>query len=421
MDVWAQYKKYYNDLRYEANDSDMLKLCVGLSGTFFFWGGETQQKRLAVANCFEEFERLFADRIKWVLPVEDVSRREVMKGGKKVIPTVREYVATMDPDDELDWKISGGRSPDEASDCYMAVLTTRQWEIEVHNPLSWMTFAMPIEAVYGPDGDPNLFINFVRYCSEQLRPWHGSAGLASLLPHENSESCVAEFDLQQRYFGLDVVTGDFYLGNRLQTNLKGANWLTFFDQTFPSTVSREQWESLRATPGLQVWKAGHAYVIQAGEQPILGPVPDGVPLLYKAVSDVIKPMRLSPMESFHIGSMTGEIRFNERTSELWSRRFDAPGIWPPYPDQIEFHDVDDTVDEYAAETTSPPEPQPPAEPPRVDVISALPGQPCPRSGDWFSPFLRQSKHVEVGQSMPGPDRDASGNQVIWYLREERVF
>ncbi|HKT65353.1 MAG TPA: type VI immunity family protein [Burkholderia sp.] len=417
MDIWTQYQKYCNDLIYTDKDHKTVKVCVGLAGTFYFWRGEQQATRLAVANCFERFQQLFGERLKWVMPNEEISRGVVRFGGKKPVPSMRDYIAIMHPDDELDWQFSGGNSVHEASDCYMAVLTTRQWEIKVRNPLSWLNFAMPVEAVYGPDGDPALFVDFVRYCCEQLTPWHGLAGLASLLPQDPDDSQAAEFDLQQRYFGLDVVTTTFSLMDHLQRHLKGANWLTIFDREFPTTLSLDDWEALGRIPGIRLWRAGTAYVAQAGEQPMLGPVPDGIPPLYKAVSDALRPVRLTPMRSFHTGSMTGEIRFNGPTSELWASRFDAPGIWPPYPDQATtFHRVDATVDEYAAQPAVELPQQPPAEPPRVRVLKAYPGQPCPRDGEWFSPYLKNTVRMTLGEPMPGPETTQRG-AVVWYLRE----
>ncbi|WP_175819031.1 type VI immunity family protein [Burkholderia sp. BCC0419] len=417
MDIWTQYQKYRNDLIYTSDDGEAIKLCVGLSGTFYFWHGETLETRLVVARCFERFQELFGSRLKWVLPNEDISRREVQISSDNGVPAMRDYVATMDADDLLEWQISGGRSADEASDCYMAVLTVRQWQIKVRNLLSWVNFAVPVEVVYGPEGNPKLFVDFIRFCCEQLRPWHGTAGLASLLPQDSFKSLPGEFDVQQRYFGLDIVDGTFSLGDRLQRHLKGANWLTMFDKEFPATITREQWQTLDTTPGIQIWKAGRTYVLQAGEQPTLGPVPDGIPPLYKIVSDIIKPMRLTPMRSFHIGSMTGAIHFNGRTSELWSQRFDAPGIWPPYPDQIEFNHVDTSIDEYAAQPFVQSTPQPPAKPPRTTVLRALPGQPCPQEGNWFSPFMKELVHVKLGDPMPGPETTEQG-AVTWYLRTE---
>lgn len=372
---------------------------------------------MAVARCFERFEDLFGSRLVWVKPNEEIGRRAIQIDPDNGVPAMRDYITTMDADDQLEWGISGGRTVNEASDCYMVALTARQWEIKVRDPLSWLSFAMPIEVVYGPTGNQQLFSDFIQFCCEQLRPWHGIAGLASLLPQDRFDSLPAEFDLQQRYYGIDTAATGFYLCAYLQRVLKGANWLTLFDREYPATITREQWQTLETTPGIQIWKAGRTYVLQAGDQPTLGPVPDGIPPLYKVVSDIIKPMRLTPMRSLHTGSMTGAIHFNGRTSELWSQRFDAPGIWPPYPDQIEFNNVDTAIDEYAAQPSVELEPQPPAEPPRTIVLRALPGEPCPREGEWFSPFIKDKVFVKQGEPMPGPETTVQG-AVTWYLRTE---
>ena len=146
VNVWKQYLKYENDFIYNDADSGLRVLCVGLSATFYFWGGETRERRLAIANCFEAFEQRFARRLEWVRPCEDVSRSVVKIGGKKAIPTLLEYVGKMDPDDELDWTVSGGRSANEASDCYMATLTVRHWMTTgTLQPLSWLNFSIPVE------------------------------------------------------------------------------------------------------------------------------------------------------------------------------------------------------------------------------------------------------------------------------------
>ncbi|CAE6901568.1 hypothetical protein R69608_02956 [Paraburkholderia nemoris] len=41
----------------------------------------------------------------------------------------------------------------------------------------------------------------------------------------------------------------------------------------------------------------------------------------------------------------------------------------------------------------------------------------PRSGEWFNHFLKKTVHVETGESMPGPEVDANGNGIVWFLRE----
>ncbi|GAK29720.1 type VI immunity family protein [Serratia liquefaciens] len=415
MNIWTQYQKYRSDLIYTSDDGRLIKVCVGLSGTFYFWHGETRETRLAIARCFERFQELFGQNLTWVVPNKDADLPGIKINMENNISSMHEYIETMDADGLLDWRVSGGQSWEEASDCFIAASTARQWQKKARNVLSHLSFAMPIEAVYGPTGEAQCFTNFIRFCCEQLRPWSGIAGLTSLLPLGGDSVQVGEFDLQQRYFGLDTVSGTPFLRNFLQTHLKGANWLTMFDQEFPVTMTREEWNTLDNTPGIQVWQAGRTYVLQAGEQPVLGPVPDGVPPLYKIVSDLIKPMRLTPMRSFHTGSMTGEVQFNRDTSELWSQRFDAPGIWPLHPDKIMFNDVDSSIDEYAALPARAPGPHLHAASHRPTALRAQPGETCPHDGEWFSPLVQEKIHVKQGEPMPCPETTAYG-VVTWYLR-----
>lgn len=52
------------------------------------------------------------------------------------------------------------------------------------------------------------------------------------------------------------------------------------------------------------------------------------------------------------------------------------------------------------------------------MLRAMPGQPCPRSGNWFSHFLNKNVFVNADEPIPGPAFDASGNKVIWYMEDQ---
>ncbi|OXJ02246.1 MULTISPECIES: Imm72 family immunity protein [Burkholderia] len=49
-------------------------------------------------------------------------------------------------------------------------------------------------------------------------------------------------------------------------------------------------------------------------------------------------------------------------------------------------------------------------------LRVLPGEPCPRTGYWQSPAVKDSVHVEAGAPMPGPQRTAWG-MVIWHYAD----
>ncbi|ATE59553.1 PoNe immunity protein domain-containing protein [Thauera sinica] len=50
------------------------------------------------------------------------------------------------------------------------------------------------------------------------------------------------------------------------------------------------------------------------------------------------------------------------------------------------------------------------------VLSARPGEPCPREGVWFASHLVMKEiRMQAGEPMPGPARGASGG-VVWYFK-----
>jgi hypothetical protein len=49
---------------------------------------------------------------------------------------------------------------------------------------------------------------------------------------------------------------------------------------------------------------------------------------------------------------------------------------------------------------------------------AHPGEPCPESGQWYSPQLHRNQNINAGDPMPGPELNHMGS-IIWYLFGER--
>lgn len=51
------------------------------------------------------------------------------------------------------------------------------------------------------------------------------------------------------------------------------------------------------------------------------------------------------------------------------------------------------------------------------VLSATPGQACPKAGIWFCPNLENRElRLSEGDAMPGPHSGTAGNAVIWYWK-----
>ncbi|MDR5854832.1 Imm72 family immunity protein [Caballeronia sp. LZ062] len=140
---------------------------------------------------------------------------------------------------------------------------------------------------------------------------------------------------------------------------------------------------------------------------------------------------------------------NENTTgEVWSgRQIPVTGIWEPWSidpkigvrcpnyylagdtaSQYQFEGTDTLEDvrwrliwkdtRYADGTIPYDEREYFAPPPPVirnrRLLTARPGDICPRSGEWFSHHLNRRVTVKAGEPMPGPERGKTG-AVIWYL------
>ncbi|WP_250472586.1 Imm72 family immunity protein, partial [Caballeronia sp. GAFFF1] len=138
----------------------------------------------------------------------------------------------------------------------------------------------------------------------------------------------------------------------------------------------------------------------------------------------------------------------DTTGEVWSgRKIPVTGIWEPWAidpkigvrcpnyylagdtaSQYQFEGTDTLEDvrwrliwkdtRYADGTIPYEEREYFAPPPRVvrnrRLLTAHPGDSCPRSGEWFSHHLNRRVNVKAGEQMPGPERSKTG-AVIWYL------
>lgn len=128
----------------------------------------------------------------------------------------------------------------------------------------------------------------------------------------------------------------------------------------------------------------------------LYPVEEGVPELPALANALIRPVRCDELELSTLDRWDDDPNpsFDFQSSQRWMARFDADSDWPS------------------------PEKRRPTQPQRPEILTALPGQPCPESGEWFAHQLGDRKvFVEKGQPMPGPEFSATG-QVIWHLRQE---
>ena len=347
MSLYWEYKKYANDVNYFANDEDgRCTLTVALTCSLYFWNGHSSEVRMKLVECFERFEQLFKDKLNWVMPPEDLSSRaKEVKIDHPKLPKFRDYVQKTDENYPIEWYVSGGKSAEEASDCHIGCLVEAKWQFETYGDMSYISFAIPIPTPPAKETNLKIFQEFIRFCVERLNPVNGLAGLSTIIPYNSGQYQGDEFEAQNRYFGLDCVTKDFYLIDSLQKHIKGSQWLTILGSQMQQQA-QVQGISLdtawRSEPRIRQYRIGQTLVIQAGAEPRLAPVTKGKPLLYKKVNDVLKPLRIKEA-CLHIGTSSNQVEFDTPLSAKWLSRLDDDGQWPAFPDWVNYHGVDETI------------------------------------------------------------------------------
>jgi hypothetical protein len=310
------------DFQYVDSDHDRIVLTVGFAASFYFWGGHEAARREALVRCFEAFETTFGEHLAWALDAEE--GRWLKHSGSKQ-ESIRTHVASLDEDDCVEWYLTSSEDHESHGEYVASCLTERGW---MEDECSSFRFEVPRSLVFDEAGKKSV-LDLVAFCIEQLSPFHANAGLRSVSVRDEIIWEAEKLDVATRYMTLYT---DDRIKDRRQAprGIKGVNWLTYVSNTlseslggpqaFPSHCRRFEVEPI---------PLGKGFMIQAGEFPQIGPVGLPVPKAYVRANAALRPLRNGNFGSMGTGSISGELRFDRCTSDLWIRRLDVPGTWPP--------------------------------------------------------------------------------------------
>jgi hypothetical protein len=193
--------------------------------------------------------------------------------------------------------------------------------------MSALKFRVPRALIFEADHQ-KVLSDLIFFCHERLAPFHGHAGLSAITTEQQIEWEPEELDLATRYLAL--YCGDSFDALQAQNGIKSVDWLTFIGSALAQRLGgADAFIAYCRRFGVESTPHGSGFFIRAGEYPQLGPVDEPTPDAYVRVNAALRPLRNGNFGSMGTGSVSGERRFNRCTSDLWIRRFDAPGIWPP--------------------------------------------------------------------------------------------
>ncbi|MCO4857332.1 DUF3396 domain-containing protein [Herbaspirillum sp. WGmk3] len=302
-------------------DDNRIITSIGMTATFYFWGGHTSEKRQALVDFFEAYEEAFGIHLKWGCDPDSWATR---KFSNARFPTLRDHVAGLDEDDCVEWHLSSSAHREEVAQYSITCLTERGWQ---RGFISDLQFQLPRDHAFDPHHRKTLDELLLR-AIETLKPFHGRAGLAAILPEQDVSYEPEAFDLATRYRSLYIPgAGDLI---RAPVGPKSIDWITIVGDVLAERMGGvDACADYCREIGVIPVRHRQALVLRTGATPEIGPVTQTVPAGYVKVDRALRPLRDGAHGSMGGGSSGGEVRFNRCTSDQWIRRLDQLGAWPP--------------------------------------------------------------------------------------------
>lgn len=330
MNQWFEANQGWNVLPgamlMKYGPEDYIGAAIAVRGTLYFKGSHTPEVREAICQCFEAYEAIAKEHLKWLWRAEPPEGPD-----KQTYPRakpMREMMKRMKENDAVSFAYTGGAKAEDASPWTFYVQGLRGWESKLGwKGLDSLQFSLPREYVESnPSVFQTLFVQFAKLLSAE----HGHGGFAfnlSLVRKEPNES--TEAFMATKLNGLDagsavMIAGSYDQG--ITDHIKTIGWLTAINKDMVQRLDGLQTLRNELPP---LWYAmydyGHGIVIQAGPKPEIAAMDvDPKPATYVLPNMLLKELRVPEIGSLHYGSQDGEPRLFGWAAEQWLQRFDVP-------------------------------------------------------------------------------------------------
>ncbi|MDZ7814416.1 MAG: DUF3396 domain-containing protein [Ideonella sp.] len=303
---------------------DYIGATMVMRGSVFFKDSHTQEVREKICECFDEYEAIAKEHLKWLWFDEPPKGPDRFSYAKA--PKIRDYAGALRDDDRMGFACISGEKPHDASQWQFKVFGHRGWQVKMGTwGLSSLQFSLPLLYVEEhPTAFQKLFVSF----ATSLKAVHGHGGHALQLsvvrkePNEPVEAMMLDFANGVDGGDTAMIGTSDEIG--ITKNIKTIGWLTAINHDMIKRVGGLT--TIRSELPMD-WYALYDYteglVIQAGPKPELAPKTlDPMPATYVLVNHLLKQVRIPEIGSLHYGSKNGEPRITGWSAEQWLKRFD---------------------------------------------------------------------------------------------------
>ncbi|HEC50552.1 hypothetical protein LCGC14_0443290 [marine sediment metagenome] len=368
MDPLEKLAQQAPGLEFELPDGTPV-IRLGLVATLYFREGYTTAVKEKIVECFERFYEEFETHLNWQV----ASRPQ--KLSRQQFERHRDAILCSEPNEQCEWHLSSARDAKEAGVYSLSVLGS--YLAHGDKKRSYIKITFPCSS-RNTQEDFTCYHKWLLFLCAQLNVEHGYGGLSLAMPYDYDQYMPIEYQLAERFSGLEVDSMPHSFKRELLDYVKGVNWYTVLGQTFVDRLGGEEIirRSLAAAPNIEYFNYDNGLIIRAGEYPALGAQEDGLPRAYVAVNRVVKPVRIPNPDQLHSYSPYGDC-FDEESTRQWYARFDQ----------------DESV----------------AQPTRIAG-----GKSCSHSGYWFTPAKQHSRrYFQRGDILPVIE-DSSWGGTFWY-------
>ena len=317
MDFFEKFKQAEYEFTYGAEDDPEHHnaLQVGLVAYFYLDKGYTRENRARIARAWELYHHEFGKELTWGY-ISDPNKeldynRTISKGFKELIANSF--------GDDLDFFWYSDKGFLYASSYYVSAGSPAGWFEDIHRPVSYFCFYLPVSEFHNKERLEDLLSQFCTI----LHPMHGVMGLGIQQCQERERYQHLEFDVGQEFLGLEITNSKTNKYSR--EGIRSVNWYTFFNHEWLEKLGGITYlRSALSEPAMKIIPYDNGVIIRAGEWPELGWVKDTpYPERYVRVNNVLKPIRAPKIGSLGYGSIAGEIRFDRNSTARWLSRFDV--------------------------------------------------------------------------------------------------
>ncbi|WP_145476392.1 type VI immunity family protein [Yersinia similis] len=298
-----------------TDNNDVVVTRLGLSITLFFKQGYTLEKREKILACFRRFREEFGTHLRF----HAHEFNGMTKYSPENITKVENSILKKGIYDYGGWDISDAKNKHEAPSCIMHYLDSGD---DDDGENSYLGLVLPWHYLKEVQGMAR-FNDWLTYLCQQLEPDSGDCGYCLCLPQDYDDYCPIEYELARRYPALQVNANAFAAARHYNHSIRGVNWITILNNRYIKRLGGEAWvrQVLSRDPAIHIENYANGLLIRAGQYPDLTPQTEGLSVHYLAVNQLIRPIRIKPVEG-HSLHFYGVNQFDEQSTVAWYARYD---------------------------------------------------------------------------------------------------